>query len=144
MTTGAKVVLGLVGVVVLGFLGFVTLWTMSIHVGYLHFALSYGGLAEDAERAMAYPMEPGQKAMLTTRDGELVPGHGQVVLTRKADGDRLVTIDCGGGHIGNQGYLYVPYEADEATVLQDAFGGFEGREVGHLVGDWWYYDSTEE
>ncbi len=110
----------------------------------MNLTMNLWSLQEQVGLAMDYPLEPGETAMVTKRDGQLVKQRGgRVFITRKADGDRFVTFDRGGGHLGNQGYVYAPYADDDEQVHQDAFGGFEGREVSHLYGSWWSYDSTE-
>ncbi|MDP6944839.1 MAG: hypothetical protein QF464_11870 [Myxococcota bacterium] len=139
-----KVLWWLVRLVALGVVGLATLWTASISVGYMNLTMTLWSLQEQAGLAMDYPLAPGDTAMVTMRDGELVKQRGgRVFITRKVDGDRFVTFDRGGGHLGHQGYVYAPYADDDAQVHQDAFGGFEGREVSHLYGSWWCYDSTE-
>ena len=144
MSKGRKILLGILATVVLGFVGLLVLWSAAISVGYLNLAMSYSGISGEAELAMTYPLEPDQKVMVTQQGGKLVPGHGRIFITRKADGDRFVTFDRGGGHLGQQGYIYAPSAEDDEQVHQDAFGGWASREVGHLIGGWWYYDSTED
>ncbi len=138
-----KVFKWLFGLVALGFVGLATLWTASISVGYMNLTMNLWSLQEQVGLAMDYPLEPGERAMVTMREGKLVVDRGQIFIAHKSDGDRFVTFDRGGGHLGNQGYVYAPYADDDEQVHQDAFGGFEGREVSHLYGSWWSYDSTE-
>jgi len=138
----------LAGLVVLGFFGLFMSWYTFITVGYLNLTTNLWWLSEEASLAMEYPLEPGEGVLVQERDGELVEqrfgGRGTMAIKRNADGNRSVTFERGGGHLGTQGYVYAPYAEDNAQVHNDAFGGFEGREVIHLYGSWWRYDSTEE
>lgn len=145
-----KILAWTLGLVVVGIVGLATLWTAMISVGYLNLTMNLWSLQEEAELAMALPVEPGETVVASTEDGQLVVQQdrrmawGGVVITRKADGDRFLTFDRGGGHLGNQGYVYAPYAEDSDQVHQDAFGSFEGRDVSFLYGSWYSYDSTED
>jgi hypothetical protein len=135
---------------VLGLIGFVTLITGALSVGYLNMTAMYWSLKPNATLAMDYPLEPGQSEIVRREDGRLVAqrmggmGMGGMRIGQTPDGDRYVVFDRGGGHLGNQGYVYAPHAEDSDQVHQDAFGGFEGREVSFLFGDWYTYDSTED
>ena len=122
------------------------LWTSMISVGYLNLAMSYSGLSDLVDQAMEYPLEPDSRAHVASQGDSLVPArHGRdITITRKKDGSRFVVFDRGGGHLGNQGYIYHPEASDSEQVHQDAFGGFEGREVDYLIGSWWSYDAPED
>ena len=137
--------------IVLGFIGFFMLIQATLSVGYLNMTLAYWKLAPQATLAMDYPLEPGQSVIVREEeDGELVAqqvggmGMGGMRITHQPNGDRYVVFDRGGGHLGNQGYVYAPYAEDRRHVHRDAFGDFEGRAVSALFGGWYTYDSTED
>jgi len=143
-----KVLRILAVVVTIGFFALFMAWYTFVTVGYLNLTASLVWIVGEASLAMEYPLEPGEEAVVEERDGQLVAqrfgGRGAMVIKRKLDGDRYVTFERGGGHLGSQGYVYAPYAEDSAQVHNDAFGGFEGREVVYLYGSWWRYDSTED
>ena len=141
-----KVCLWIVSLFVLGVLGLATLFTAAFSVGYMNLALNYMSLSEEAELAMAYPLEPGQSVQLEVDDGRLVEVGlmGNIALSRLPNGDRVVTFDRGGGHLGVQGYIYAPKSGENRGGDEATFGGIEGRRSGHLIGAWYYYESTEE
>jgi hypothetical protein len=135
---------------VLGVICLVTLIRGAFSVGYLNMTVAYWHLKPQATLAMDYPLEPGQSEVVRMEEDQLVAqriggmGMGGMRLGHTPDGDRYVTFDRGGGHLGIQGYVYAPYAEDSDEVHQDAFDGFEGREVSFLFGGWYTYDSTEE
>ena len=135
---------------VLGVIGFVTLVTATLSVGYLNMTVMYWQLKPRATLAMNYPLEPGQSEIVRMEDDQLVAqsiggmGMGGMQIVHRLDGSRYVIFDRGGGHLGNQGYVYAPYAEDSDHVHLDTFDGFEGREVSFLFGGWYTYDSTED
>jgi len=139
-----KILLILVGLPVLGFVALTVAWHTVISVGYLNLSTSLWWLHEKADLAMEYPLEPGEMVLVGLEYGQLVEKRrGQMLIKRKADGGRFVTFDRGGGHLGVQGYIYAPDAEDTTQVHNEAFGGFEGRDVRYLWGSWWSYESTE-
>jgi len=137
--------------IMLGFIGFFMLLQATLSVGFLNMSLVYWKLAPQATLAMDYALEPGQSVIVREEeDGKLSAqqiggmGMGGIRITHQPNGDRYVVFDRGGGHLGNQGYVYAPYAKDSHQVHEGAFGGFEGREVSGLFGDWYTYDSTED
>ena len=120
-------------------------WHTLISVGYLNLTANIWELQQKASLAMEYPLEPGQTVLVELEEGQLVEqDHGQIMIHRQADGERVVTFDRGGGHLGNQGYIYAPDAGVTAQLHNEVFGGFEGRELWYLYGSWWSYDSTED
>ncbi len=143
-----KVLCILVGLLALGFFGLFMAWYTFISVGYLNLTANLWWMSEETSLAMEYPLEPGEGVVVEERDGQLLEqrfaGRGRLSIKRKPDGNRYVTFERGGGHLGSQGYVYAPYAEDTTQVYNDVFGGFEGREVSYLYGSWWSYDSTDE
>jgi hypothetical protein len=145
MSKAKKALLGLVGLPFLGFVALILVWYTHLSVGYLNLTVSLWELHEQADLAMGYPVEPGQTVLVQLEDGQLVEQvRGRMSITRKAGGERFVLFDRGGGHLGNQGYVYAPYAEDTRQVHNDVFGGYEGRELWYLYGSWWSYDSPED
>jgi hypothetical protein len=136
---------------VAAFVSLVLLWTSMITVGYGNLAVSgwhvsgwhVSGLVD---RAMEVPLEPGSTVFVAPEGDALIPARysRHIQITREDDGSRFLVLDRGGGHLGIQGYVYHPEASDTEQVHQDAFGGFEGREVHDLIGSWWRYHSPEE
>jgi hypothetical protein len=78
-------------------------------------------------------------------DRRLVDSDG--CIKRKDNGERFVTFDRGGGHLGYQGYVYSPDAEDTTQVHNEVFGGYEGYEgyeLWYLYGSWWSYESTQD
>ena len=92
MRKAKKVLLWLVGGVVSIVLGLSLFWTSIITVGYLNLASSYSSLSDLAHKAMVFPLEPGESALVSSEDGVLVPDlRGRSMeITHKPDGSRFV------------------------------------------------------
>jgi hypothetical protein len=145
VSKGKKILFVLVGLPILVLSALLVAWNTAISVGYLNLTFSLWWLGEKASMAMEYPVEPGQSVLVGLEDGQLVEQRrGPMLIKRKADGERLVIFDRGGGHLGVQGYVYAPDADDTRQVHEEAFGGFEGRELWYLYGSWWSYESSED
>lgn len=148
LSTLWKVLRILMGLAAIGCFALFLAWYTFITVGYLNLTANLWWMSKEVSLAMDYPLKPGEEAVVQERDGRLVEqrfgGRGTMEIQRTPDGNRHVRFERGGGHLGSQGYVYAPYTTDTDRVYKDAFDRFEGREVSHLYGSWWSYDSTEE
>ena len=95
-----------------------------------------------AERA---PLQPGER-MIANLEGDTLVRHeyfGNVEVIKIPSGSIIIKVDRGGGHLGNQGYLY-----SETTEINaaEAFGysNMEGFATSRMSLHWWSYDSTED
>ena len=114
-------------------------------IGRVNLTANLSSLRSDVNAAMAHPLEPGQTAIGEVENGQFTLfQYGRIRVTRKVDGEHFVVFDRGGGHLGQQGYIYAPSATSSEQVHQEVFNGFEGREVWKMYGNWWAYDNPED
>jgi len=105
-----------------------------------------------AEKAYAYPSQPGTKGILVLEDDKLVlHKHGptyfrmeRVILRHEQTGKKFVTFDTGGGHLGRQGYVYVENSDPQEVLRVVLYSNDEEYKVQHLAENWFLYDSLVE
>ena len=111
-------------------------------VNFLTVTHTLDDIVEAAEKA---PLQPGQ-SMMGNLEGDTLVAHeffGNVEVFKTPSGSILVKVDRGGGHLGNQGYLY---SEDTSINAAEAFGysELEGYATSRMSLRWWSYDSTED
>ena len=114
-------------------------------VGRLNFLTVTQMLDDIVEAAEKAPLLPGQR-MIANLEGDTLVAHelfGDVEVFKTASGSIIVKVDRGGGHLGNQGYLY---SEDTNINAAKAFGyaDREGYATSRMSLHWWSYDSTED
>ena len=132
-----------IGIFIAVFLGFILIWNIGISVGYLNLTVNLYDLQTEANLAMEMSLNQGENTGITMRRGKFVKDKSSRTRVKHlAHDDRVVIFDRGGGHLGQQGYVYAPYAKTTQQVHEDAFGGFEGRELNYLYGSWWSYEGV--
>ena len=121
-------------------------WFSTAHsVGRLNFVAIYPTLSDIVQAAEKAPLEPGQGMVANLEEDTLVPHEifGNVEVLKTPSGSIMIKIDRGGGHLGNQGYLY---SEDRNINAPEAFGytDIEGYATSRMSLRWWSYDSTED
>ena len=114
-------------------------------VGRLNFLTVTHVLDEIVEAAERAPLRPGQR-MIANLEGDTLVAHeffGDVEVFKTPSGSIIVKVNRGGGHLGNQGYLY---SEDTDINAAEAFGyaDQEGYATSRMSLRWWSYDSTED
>ena len=114
-------------------------------VGRLNFLTVTHVLDEIVEAAERVPLRPGQR-MIANLEGDTLVAHeffGDVEVFKTPSGSIIVKVNRGGGHLGNQGYLY---SEDTDINAAEAFGyaDQEGYATSRMSLRWWSYDSTED
>ena len=120
-------------------------------VGLVNFKEMKSSMQPFAEKAYAFPSQPGTQKMLILQDDKLVASNtgptyfrtGRVILYHEQSGNKFVYFDTGGGHLGTQGYIYAQ-NSDTKEVLRVVFGDHEGYLVRRVDEHWFLYDSLEE
>ena len=122
------------------------LWFSTVtSVGRVNFLTVTHTLDDIVEAAEKVPLQPGQ-SMMGNLEGDTLVAHeffGNVQVLKTPSGSILVKVDRGGGHLGNQGYLY---SEDTSINAAEAFGytEMEGYATSRMSLRWWSYDSTED
>ena len=122
------------------------LWFSTVtSVGRVNFLTVTHTLDDIVEAAEKAPLQPGQ-GMVGNLEGDTLVAHeffGNVEVLKTPSGSILVKVDRGGGHLGNQGYLY---SEDASINAAEAFGytEMEGYATSRMSLRWWSYDSTED
>ena len=122
------------------------LWFSTVtSVGRVNFLTVTHTLDDIVEAAEKAPLQPGQGMVGNLEGGTLVAHEffGNVEVLKTPSGSILVKVDRGGGHLGNQGYLY---SEDTSINAAEAFGysELEGYATSRMSLRWWSYDSTED
>ena len=121
-------------------------WFSTAHsVGRLNFVTIYPSLDNIVDAAEKAPLQPGQ-GMIGNLEGDALVPHeffGNVEVFKTPSGSIMIKVDRGGGHLGNQGYLY---SEDRNMNAAEAFGytEMEGYATSRMSLRWWSYDSTED
>ena len=134
-----------VGIPLFCALCFFTWFSTVTSVGRVNFLTVTPTLDSIVEAAEKAPLQPGQ-SMMGNVEGDTLVAHeffGNVEAVKTPSGSILVKVDRGGGHLGNQGYLY---SEDTNINAAEAFGytEMEGYETSRMSLHWWSYDSTED
>ena len=138
-------VLLFLGLPIFGALCFFLWFSTANSVGRLNFVTIYPTLDDIVEAAERAPLQPGE-GMTANLEGDTLVAHeffGNVAVFKTPSGSIVVKVDRGGGHLGNQGYLY---SEDINTNAAEAFGydQREGYDTSRMSLRWWSYDSTED
>ena len=139
-----KFVLIFLGVPLLGVVCFFLYFSASVSVGPLNYLLNFGHLDTVIEAAQTAPLKPGESMRAELEDHRLVPHEfGRIFVTKTTINTLLLHVDRGGGHLGNQGYLYSE-DPDINAAKAYGYSGLEGYETSRITNHWWAYDSTED
>ena len=140
-----KFLLIVVGIPFFCALCFFVWFSMVTSVGRLNFLTVNHLLDNIVEAAEKSELKSGQR-MIANLEGNTLVAHeffGNVEVFKTPSGSILIKVDRGGGHLGNQGYLY-----SETTEINaaEAFGyaDREGYDTSRMSLCWWSYDSNED
>ena len=124
---------------------FILVFTPRNSVDHMNFMTRHGNLNTIAQQAHGLPLQPGDTmAVQLTAAGTLEVGSYSPIMVRRDGESRLfITVDTGGGHLGNQGYIYSE-DKDFNVVGAEGFPLVESYEYKRLNDHWWSYDSVED
>lgn len=140
-----KFLLIFVGIPLFCTLCFFVWFSMVTSVGRLNFFNVMHHLDDIVSAAERAPLQPGER-IIANLEGENLVGHeyyGDITVIKVPSGSIIIKVDRGGGHLGNQGYLYsenLEINAAEAFGYAD----MEGYATSRMSLHWWSYDSTED
>ena len=141
MALWKKTILVLLALPIVCFFGFIFLFFIGTSVGYLNFMYSYWGMKEIVVLAMDYPMPVDTDIGVEEVNGVLErPEYFADTYIRKDKDNRLhILFHKGGGHLGNQGYVYSEMLTESFRQLGN-MPDSESYHYTHLMGNWWCYD----
>ena len=145
LRTVKKFLLIVVGIPLFCALCFLTWFNTVTSVGRVNFLTVTDVLDDIVKAAEKAPLKPGQR-MIANLEGDTLVAHefyGDVEVFKTPSGSIILKVNRGGGHLGNQGYLY---SEDTEINAAEAFGyaDREGYATSRMSLRWWSYDSTED